>query len=267
MDADRFDALTRALPCAGSRRRTLAAILGGALGLLGLTRSEPAGVDAAKSCKGLKGKKKKKCLKKAKKSACRKDADCADKTQSCVSGQCKAVCGRRCAPDCGGCFIRYENDGSRNRHCGDTPLTPGTLAECATDDDCPLTDPFCFAFAAPSCTAAKCGLCASELPPCTEPQCQTDGDCPDKAQSCQAGQCKPVCLDEACAANCNICAVEYLTSGDRAKACGEQFFPTDLEATCATAADCEEDDDCLRTSESSCTQDKCGLCGFLSTCA
>lgn len=58
MDADHFDALTRSLSAAGSRRRALAASLGGALGLVGLAETQ------AGKGKG-KGKKKKKRKKKA----------------------------------------------------------------------------------------------------------------------------------------------------------------------------------------------------------
>jgi hypothetical protein len=78
MDADRFDTLTRALTAPGSRR-SLAAALGGAFGLLGLARPEEA---AAKS-----GKCQPKCGECAK---CDKgDCDKKNGKKVCQKGKCK----------------------------------------------------------------------------------------------------------------------------------------------------------------------------------
>jgi hypothetical protein len=55
MDAGRFDSLTRTLTLPGSRRRALVAVLGGTLGLRGLTETNQA---AAKNCKKIENKKK-----------------------------------------------------------------------------------------------------------------------------------------------------------------------------------------------------------------
>ena len=66
MDANRFDALTRALTAAGSRRAALALALGGTLApLLGLGETEAE--KSLKKCKKIDNKKRrKKCIKKAK---------------------------------------------------------------------------------------------------------------------------------------------------------------------------------------------------------
>ncbi len=58
MDADRFDALARALTAAGFRRRALAAALAGSLGLLGLTYLEDV---TARNCPPCKKRKNGKC--------------------------------------------------------------------------------------------------------------------------------------------------------------------------------------------------------------
>src|SRR5687768_15838555 len=59
MDADRFDALSRSLTDARSRRTALASLLGGTLGLVGLTKTA-----AKKTCPPCKKRKKGKCKKK-----------------------------------------------------------------------------------------------------------------------------------------------------------------------------------------------------------
>jgi hypothetical protein len=88
MDADRFDALSRSLTSAGSRRRALTGLLSGALGLFGASVEET----AAKKCKKIKNKKKrKKCLAKAKPCV----PTCAGKL--CGDDGCGGVCGVACA--------------------------------------------------------------------------------------------------------------------------------------------------------------------------
>jgi hypothetical protein len=67
MDCDRFDTLARSLTSTGSRRRALAAILGGSWRLLGWHGGEDAAAhNPLKSCKKKSGKQKKTCVKKAK---------------------------------------------------------------------------------------------------------------------------------------------------------------------------------------------------------
>src|SRR5688572_3826338 len=68
MDGSRFDALTRSLGTAGSRRRVLSGLFAGTLGILGWhDGDEIAAHDLKAKCKKKSGEAKKKCLKKAKK--------------------------------------------------------------------------------------------------------------------------------------------------------------------------------------------------------
>jgi hypothetical protein len=93
LDADRFDALTRTLTVASSRRRALVATLGGVLGLLGLATAQNA---EAKNCKKIKNKnKRKKCLKQA-----RCIPTCAGK--QCGDDGCGGSCGS-CTDPCTEC--------------------------------------------------------------------------------------------------------------------------------------------------------------------
>jgi hypothetical protein len=98
MDGTHFDALTRSLTVAGSRRRALAAALGSALGLLGWHGVEhTAAHDPSKGCKRKSGKAKKKCLKKAKAhnaahaNETAPPAGCPSGTQAC-GGECLKPC-------------------------------------------------------------------------------------------------------------------------------------------------------------------------------
>jgi len=86
MDVDRFDALSRSLSTAGSRRCALTALVSGTLGLFGAQAEET----AAKNCKKIKNKaKRKKCLAKA-----RCVPSCAGKV--CGDDGCGGVCGVAC---------------------------------------------------------------------------------------------------------------------------------------------------------------------------
>src|SRR5687768_5852805 len=70
MDDSRFDTLARSVGTAGSRRRALAGLLLGSLGLVGwVSADEVAAHDISGKCKKKSGKAKKKCKKKAKKHA------------------------------------------------------------------------------------------------------------------------------------------------------------------------------------------------------
>ena len=67
MDGPRFDALTRSLTAARSRRQALVTLLGGSWGLLGWQGIDHAAAhNPLKSCKKKSGKQKKACIKKAK---------------------------------------------------------------------------------------------------------------------------------------------------------------------------------------------------------
>jgi len=91
IDGFRFDALSRSLTTAGSRRRALTGLVSGTLGLVG-ARAEQT---AARTCKTIKKKaKRKKCLAKAKGCV----PNCVDKL--CGSDGCTGTCGKSCvAPE------------------------------------------------------------------------------------------------------------------------------------------------------------------------
>ena len=111
MDADRFDTLSRSLTEFRSRRTTLASLLGGALGLVGL-----AGAEAKKKCQPCKKRKNGKCKgKKPDGTACPGGA--------CLGGSCVAAA----ATGGNGC-----PDGQRP--CGTACILAG---QCCTDTDCP----------------------------------------------------------------------------------------------------------------------------------
>jgi hypothetical protein len=81
VEADRFDALSRVLSVAGSRRGTLTAALSGALGLLGLAHPDDAAAATSGKCKPRCGE----CEK------CKKgDCDKKDGKKVCTKGKCQA---------------------------------------------------------------------------------------------------------------------------------------------------------------------------------
>ena len=255
MDAERFDNLIRALPAIASRRRLLAAALGGVLGLLGIAQLE---TDAKKSCKGLKGKKKKKCLQKLKGAECQKDADCPDHSQACQNGRCQRVCPPGACPGCNACLVRFAANGSRSQRCAGSVEVPSPLQVCDTEADCPPAEPLCILFDIATCTEGPCGICVVSTGSCDEPECQNDGDCLDRAESCQSGQCQPVCPTGACP-GCNFCAVSFEANGDRSQVCADSFTLTD-QVTCSTAANCSQVDPCIRLPAVFCDQPPCDLC-------
>src|SRR5687768_14374246 len=109
MDDIRFDALTRYLMLTGSRRQTLTATLGGALGLLGWHAAQDASAhDLKKKCKKKSGEAKKKCLKKAKKH------NAAHVSETTPAPGCNPSCGA-CQVCSGGVCLR-AND---NSACGE----------------------------------------------------------------------------------------------------------------------------------------------------
>ena len=103
MDKQRFDALTKALTAAGSRRTAMVGLLGGALGLMGWFSDESADAHNNWSrCKNIPdAKKRKKCVKKGKAhkkwhqtSACRGEGQVCGTRPCCASLECiDGVCG------------------------------------------------------------------------------------------------------------------------------------------------------------------------------
>ena len=152
MDANRFDALTRALSAATrSRRGALAAALGGSLGLLGLAHpdSATAGGACKPACSECQTCQKGKCHKtkhgkKCKRGHCRPLPD----GTVCASGNCRAGSCSTCANgvkngtetdvDCGGVCARCANArtcSSRN-DCAGALCTGGKCKECVVNTEC-----------------------------------------------------------------------------------------------------------------------------------
>src|SRR5687767_2533669 len=100
MDAGRFDTLTRAFTTARLRRGTLVSLLGGALGLVGLTETDAH--NALKRCKKIEDKdKRRKCKKKAKK---HNATHVAPVPAGCVPNCTGKECGANgCNGSCGSC--------------------------------------------------------------------------------------------------------------------------------------------------------------------
>jgi hypothetical protein len=155
MDESRFDALTRSIWIACSRRRARRGLVLGALGLLGWASQEGAEAhDISGKCKKKSGKAKKKCLKKAKKHKARHTSEvpasatssctptCAG-TKPCGPDGCNGSCGVCADPEtcCGGSCVDIESNtahcGRCNRSCradqvceGGVCTCPGTAHEC-----------------------------------------------------------------------------------------------------------------------------------------
>jgi hypothetical protein len=192
MDGGRFDALTRALTDAHSRRGALAAVLGGALSLLSWHGVEH--VDAhnpLKKCKKMSGKAKKKCVKKA------KAHNAAHTVPPPPPSGCTPRCERKicgddsCGGSCGTCGVEQVcADGrcasscpSGQKVCRDECIPND---DCCTFRDCPLATPSCCGGACVAdltSNAKHCGTCATD--------CTT---LPHAARStCSAGLCTLIC--------------------------------------------------------------------------
>ena len=130
MDGTRFDTITRSLTVAGSRRRALAAAVGGVLGLLGHARPEDIAAggkckpkcDECETCKKGKHGKKGKCKPKGNGSSC---GPC----RTCESGKCTGV--RPTNTTCNG-------DGKC--YAGECAARPTCLANASI---CPAATPCC----------------------------------------------------------------------------------------------------------------------------
>lgn len=214
MDAIRFDALTKVLIAETSRRRTLAGLLGAALGVLGFGGNDDA--DAAKSgkCKNAcstcqfckKGKCKKKdgkkrcrpgmCQLKANGTWCASGAACQDGTCLCSNGQescgdvcCNQLLGFVCLNGTCRCPVGEEECGFADScHPVCPPLTtrmPGLNCDCCRVNGTVLGMP-CNTPA--PCCSGNCVLLPGGATVCAG---RANGeDCEFDAQ-CQSGTCNP----------------------------------------------------------------------------
>jgi hypothetical protein len=177
MDADHFDSLARSLCIAGSRRRALVAILGGALGVV--VGASPVRESLAekkkgkkkKSCSQCKKRKNGQCKPRANGTACRGDGTCqrgrckapfCAGRNSCEDGNPISICQRAGAAeqcvcvataDTGAPFCAQNNAGSGQENCLVTPCDAGET---------------CIDFTGGACTDDPVGGTACALP-CPEP--------------------------------------------------------------------------------------------------
>ena len=125
MDPQHFDALTRRLSSAGSRRRVLTALVGGAFGrVLGL----PGADEAAAKCKN----------------------PCPPEKPCCIKGKCREQCGDTCCADC---FVEVLLNGNPDE---DHPIccTPSGGTICEHNKPGPGDDRCCYPNE--KCVKGKC---------------------------------------------------------------------------------------------------------------
>jgi hypothetical protein len=151
MDGARFDTLTRGLCDTRSRRQTLAATLGGALGMA-LAASSVSDVAAKKKCPPCKRRKKGKCKKKLPNGTVCRDG-------TCQNGRCIGLCVGQ--PDDTACGIGQQ--------CCDE----NCVAECAANEQRdPVTCGCCLRAGEPcddptACCAKECVAIIGEPPVCS----------------------------------------------------------------------------------------------------
>ncbi|HEY7034765.1 MAG TPA: hypothetical protein VH482_25725 [Thermomicrobiales bacterium] len=197
MDGSRFDALTRLLSIAGSRRRLIAGLAAGAFGLVGAERAEAVACrtpgslcrENANCCSGVCGPKDRTGRRTCR---CRTGADCA------AAG---ASPQRLCAD--GLCVACPSGDVCAGGVCPPGDVCAGGACTC-TADAAPARPP---CGADPACCAclitAGCGpACANHAINCTSDLCSDFQNCPN------GDECPPdhVCAFEICGAgNRNLC--------------------------------------------------------------
>jgi hypothetical protein len=180
MDAQRFDAVTRSLPAAGSRRRALVVLLGGvfasALGASSLKETA-----AKKKCPPCKKRKNGKCKKKKPDgTACPVPSGGACQRGVCVCPGGETSCGGVCRDlqtdnaNCGICGTVCPT----NQVCQTGSCFPGSTCPANTTSLCvPPTLTSCGA----SCNCARSAegnvLCIGTRSFCFEPLCTTSADC------------------------------------------------------------------------------------------
>jgi hypothetical protein len=257
MDADRFDILARSLSTAGSRRRALAAILGGSLGLLGWYGAEE--VDAhnpLRSCKKKSGRAKKKCLKKARahNATHTVQAPAPGCTPSCAATN---PCGSDgCNGSCGSCSGGSCRDGVCACPDGEEPCRDECVETCRAGEDRDPRDCTC---CLPEFTACDD---VTGFPPCCSGICDPDSNSPfggfcvlipagepcDFSAQCATGHCSQegLCTFRTCQPGDNACVDQGLPCG---KEC--ECFPTlDGQTRCghlgtfAFCTPCTSDADC-----------------------
>ncbi len=200
MDPQRFDTLARSLTAAGSRRRALAAILGGALGLsLGATSIEEAAARKKKPCPP--------CKKRNRQGKCKKklpDGTACEGGRTCQNGSCLCASGLRpCGATCQQCCVNLDCEGGRT-------CQKGT---CACPPDRPLF-----------CTEQNvCGECCDNIPCCGKTVCEPREQRCFPNRTCGCEDTRSVC------GNTGLCCLEgEICDGSAgADSCGPEPAPSD----------------------------------------
>jgi len=230
MDGSHFDALTRALSTAGSRRRALGGLLAGALGVLRWPEQEETQAhNALEACKKKSGKAKKKCVKKARKHnathvvptsppAVVCTPSCAA-CEVCVNGACQAASDDTACNSNGRCLKGI---------CNPRPTCAGAGADCGTNkSECCSGGCVTTASSFDSCVAGTIGSPCRDTVDCVSHICvgyrcaqgtRPDGDSCTIADGfegddqCASGQC-----------GCNLvfggCTCRHSTCGGSGASC------------------------------------------------
>jgi hypothetical protein len=264
MDGFHFDALTRTLTSAGSRRRALTGLLGGTVGLFAAWADEA----AAKNCKKIRNKKKRKrCLARARGcvSTCAGkrcgDDGCAGSCGACGGGR---ICdGGQCIcpgglTDCGDVC---RNTQTNEAHCGGCG-NPCDVAETCCSGSCVTTQ-------TDEMHCGECGNGCDRSETCCSGRCVNtqsnddhcgacDNDCTGNTV-CQTGACFPRSI---CPVNADLCpgpnivcnssgspACECVTSTEDTTFCATAVsFCVTLTTTCTTSGDCGSGEACVDVS-------------------
>ena len=211
MDAGRFDALTRSLTAAGTRRRALIVALGGALGAMGVLQREDAVTGRKRKPRRVECKTCKKG-KKGKKGKCKPAAN----GTPCSKGTCQGgVCAHRLRPE-------------------RPPVCRGVQESCAVDACCAglLCDenfcdpsPVCCADLGGSCGGDECDCCGAAIlcdgsdMICSHELCS--GECLAGSECCVSDECdgEVECIDGSCVCPGGLDAEQSAAISARTEVC------------------------------------------------
>ncbi len=229
MDGRRFDAFARTLATAGSRRRLLTALAGGALGSL----MPWLGGEAATACvlPGAKCKRTRTCCGDARcrngRCRCKSDDACPASKPCCINGKCKPKCFDTCCADCcddtccAECFVELNHNGNPTDIkgcCG----AGGLWAEvCHKEGTSQAQDTCCWSIE--ECIDGTCcchGCFGSVICGASDEKC-----CPEDS-----------CCNDTCCEKGKVCATEIP---------GEPPTCVSANRPCTTGENCFADEQCI----------------------
>jgi len=240
MDPVRFDTLAKTLSATGTRRGALAALLSGALSLLGVPqgvqgrkRRGGGGVTIEGPCGDGSGPD----------NACTRDRDCC--TRICNLKRCRCrrqgepcIETRNCCQGATGGLV-CSNEGTCQTRCAGVTCTP--LDECHEAGTCdPATGTCSNPEKAPNTPCGSGGHCCGGS--CEDVDCCNDDGC-DPGLVCNGGTCQPPCPAGGCASGC--CNGTSCQEGTSKTACGQDGVTC---VTCGSdaAVSCTGNGTCLR---------------------